>query len=190
MNSQAQAKANRGPVSEYGAATAPDTVRIERVLPGPIERVWSYLTESAKRGQWLATGRMELRVGGRVEHLFRNGTLTENDEPPPAKYAHCAEEASMHGRVTACDPPTLLSYTWNEASGEESEVTFELRSEGDDVHLVLTHRRLPNREEMLSVAAGWHTHLGILADRLSGRTSPGFWSTHMRLEAEYEKLIP
>ena len=32
----------------YGVQTAPDTVRIERLLPGPIERLWAYLTESDK----------------------------------------------------------------------------------------------------------------------------------------------
>lgn len=37
-------------MSEYGVVTEPGTVRIQRVLPGPIERVWAYLTESEKRG--------------------------------------------------------------------------------------------------------------------------------------------
>lgn len=189
MNAQAKAQAGSAPAHGYGVAAAPDTIRIERILPGPIERVWSYLTDSEKRGRWLATGQMELRVGGRVEHLFRNSTLTEDDKPPP-KYAHCADEARMEGRVTACEPPSLLSYTWNEASGEDSVVTFELRPQGDDVRLVLTHRRLPNREVMLSVAAGWHTHLDILGDRLRGRTPPGFWATHTRLEGEYDRLLP
>jgi hypothetical protein len=55
--------------------------------------------------------------------------------------------------------------------------------------LVLTHRRLPNRNEMLSVAGGWHTHLGILADRLAGREPERFWSKIERLEAEYDRLL-
>lgn len=174
----------------YGIVTAPDTVRIERVLPGPIERVWSYLTDSDKRGRWLAEGRMDLRVGGRVEHVFRNNALTENDDPPPARYADIADEARMDGRITACEPPRLLSYTWSESAGAASEVTFELSTKKEDVLLVLTHRRLANRDEMLGVAAGWHAHLDILADRLAGRTPPGFWATHTRLEREYDKLIP
>src|SRR5690606_7556689 len=40
------------------------TVRFERVLPGPIERVWACLTEPEKRRTWLAGGTMELREGG------------------------------------------------------------------------------------------------------------------------------
>lgn len=176
-------------MNDYGTVTAPGTVRIERMLPGPIERVWAYLTESGKRGVWLAAGDMDLRVGGRVELVFRNSELTENDEPPPAKYADIAGEARMRGTITACNPPRLLSYTWGEAYGE-SEVCFELTPRTEEVLLVVTHRRLATRESMVSVAGGWHAHLGILADRLAGRTPPGFWATHTRLEAEYERRIP
>jgi DNA-binding transcriptional ArsR family regulator len=52
-------------MNDYGVVTEPGTVRLERVLPGPIERVWAYLTESVQRRKWLAVGPMELRVGGR-----------------------------------------------------------------------------------------------------------------------------
>ena len=47
----------------YGVLTEPATVKIERILPGPIERVWAYLTESELRRQWLAAGEMEMKVG-------------------------------------------------------------------------------------------------------------------------------
>ena len=177
-------------MSDYGVVTEPGTLRIERTLPGPIERVWKYLTESEARGKWLASGEMELHVGGRVELVFRNGTLTENDDPPPAKYPNGNDETRLEGRITACDPPRLLAYTWPESDNEDSEVTFELSSRGDSVLLVVTHRRLGSRDNMIGVAGGWHTHLGILADHLTGRTSPGFWATHMRVEAEYERRIP
>jgi uncharacterized protein YndB with AHSA1/START domain len=174
---------------DFGVATAADTVRIERTLPGPIERVWAYLTESDKRGTWLASGEMELHEGGRVDMEFRNSELTENDEPPPQKYAQYAGPSQMHGRIIACDPPHLLEYTWGEADSD-SQVRFELTPRGKDVQLVVTHSRLATRDDMTSVAAGWHTHLGILADRLAGHAPPGFWATHTRVEAEYEKRIP
>lgn len=32
-------------MSEYGKADTPTSVRIERRLPGPIERVWSYIVD-------------------------------------------------------------------------------------------------------------------------------------------------
>jgi uncharacterized protein YndB with AHSA1/START domain len=173
----------------YGVATAADTVRIERLLPGPIERVWGYLVESEKRRLWLAAGEIEPRVGGRVEHVFRNSALTEHDDPAPPKYAAIADEARMHGRVTACEPPRLLGYTWSEDDGEPSEVRFELAPLGAHVRLTVTHRRLASRELMLSVAAGWHTHLDILAAQLTGQRPEGFWRTHTRLEAEYARRM-
>lgn len=177
-------------MNDYATVTAPDTVRLERLLPGPIERVWEFLTDSGLRRAWLAEGPIELRVGGRVEHEFRNSELTPGDEPPPPKYASAGQEHHMHGQVLACDPPKLLSYTWSEGNGQYSEVCFELETRGDSVRMVITHSRLANRESMLSVAAGWHTHLGILDNRLNGRTPAGFWATHTRLEAEYEHRIP
>ena len=61
-------------MSEYGIVTEAGAVRFERLLPGPIERVWAYLTEPEKRGTWLAAGPMELRVGGRVELNFHHAS--------------------------------------------------------------------------------------------------------------------
>lgn len=175
--------------SEFGEVIGEGAVRFERLLPGPIERVWSYLTDSGKRGTWLATGEMEQRVGGRVEHLFRNSDLAGVDDPPPDKYKDFVE-SRMIGEVLECDPPRLLRYSWDEPNSSPSEVMFELSSRGDRVLLVLTHRRLSTRDAMISVAGGWHTHLGILAARLEGQAPPAFWPTHMRLESEYEALIP
>ena len=173
-------------MSEFGVVTEPGTVRLERLLPGPVERVWAYLTESEKRATWLAGGPMELKAGGHVELHFRHSELS--GEPTPERYkAHDGHR--MTGRVLRCDPPRVLSYSWGEGEGRNSEVTFELGPEGDRVRLVVTHRRLPNRKEMVSVAGGWHAHLGILEDQLNGAEPRGFWSTHAGLEAEYEKRI-
>jgi uncharacterized protein YndB with AHSA1/START domain len=175
-------------MNAFGKIIAQDTVRIERLLPGPVERVWAYLTESEKRGRWLAFGDMELRPGGRVDHVFRNSELTKNDEPAPAKYAAQAGTVSMVGRIIACEPPKLLSYRWGEDEAA-SEVTFELTPKGDKVQLVVTHRRIPDRDALLSISAGWHTHLDILAARIEDREPAGFWATHTRLEAEYGKRL-
>jgi uncharacterized protein YndB with AHSA1/START domain len=189
MNVQAKATDKQTPGQDYGVLTAPDTLRLERLLPGPIERVWSYLTESDKRGEWLASGEMDLRTGGRVEHVFDNSKLTGHDDPPPPKYAEFDSESRMNGEITACEPPHLLAYTWSESSGEPSLVTFELSRRGDQVLMVLTHSRIDSREDLIGVAAGWHTHVGILVDRLAGRQPASFWPTQTRLEAEYEARI-
>lgn len=188
MIDQTRTDSNGSAGNGYAVITAPDSLRMERLLPGPIERVWSYLTDADKRGRWLAYGDMDLCIGGQVRHVFRNSELTDNDEAPPPKYAQQAGEVSLMGRITACEPPRLLAYTWG-GTDEDSEVTFELSERADKVLLVLTHRRIGTREDMLSTSAGWHTHLGILSDRLNGRNPSGFWATHTRLEAEYETRI-
>lgn len=172
---------------EYGVVTEPRTVRLQRVLPGPIERVWAYLTESEKRGRWLASGDMEPRDGGRVQLTFHNSKLSAHEEPTPERFKKY-EGSGFEARILRFDPPRLLSYTWG--GKEDSEVTFELTPQGEDVLLVLTHRSLPNREGMLSVSSGWHSHLAILSDLLNDREPRPFWSTVERLRAEYEQRIP
>jgi uncharacterized protein YndB with AHSA1/START domain len=173
-------------MSEYGVVTEPGSVRIQRVLPGPIERVWAYLTESEKRGTWLASGDMEPGVGGQAHLHFRNSELSSHGESPPEKYRDHACGNHGQGRVTAWEPPRQLGYTWSGGS----EVTFELTPQEANVLLVLTHRRLAAREAMLNVSAGWHAHLDILSDQLEGREPRPFWSTHTRLEAEYDQRLP
>ncbi|WP_269931540.1 SRPBCC family protein [Aminobacter sp. HY435] len=174
----------------YGVVTESGTLRIERLLPGPIERLWRYLTDADKRATWLAGGPMELRAGGKVENIFRNSALTRNDDPPPPHMAAFAEHKVV-GEITACEPPHLLAYSWGgrAEAGESSEVRFELESRDDKVLLTVTHRRLTGHGAMLNVAAGWHAHLGILADRLAGREPEGFWKAHTRLVADYAARI-
>lgn len=176
-------------MSEYGVITEAGSVRFERLLPGPIERVWAYLTESDKRATWLASGPMQLSVGGRVELFFRHADLSATVEPTPERYCRFENGVGLEGRITRCEPPRLLAHTWGGEAGD-SEVTYDLSEVGDKVRLVLTHRRLGDRGMLISVAGGWHTHLAILADRLAGREPPPFWSAHARLAAEYEALLP
>ena len=169
-----------------GVVTAPRTIRIERILPGPVERVWTYLTESDKRKKWLAEGPMANYVGGDVELTFYHSQLS--NEPAPADYQKY-EGHTNKGKVTRYEPPTLLSFTWPESTGEPSEVTFELAASGSDTLLRVTHTRLASKDSMVSVASGWHTHLGVLIDHLSGEQTSGFWDKFTRLEKEYTQII-
>jgi uncharacterized protein YndB with AHSA1/START domain len=171
--------------SAYAVRTSEDSVRIERLLPGPIERVWAYLTESDKRRQWLASGEMTLRVGEPVELLFRHAELSEAPGDPPPRYAAMKDGHLNTGHITACEPPRLLAYTWAENHGDHSEVRFELAERGGEVLLTVIHTRLDGRDTMRSVAAGWHTHLDILVDRMHGRAPANFWTTYERVAAEY-----
>ena len=182
----AQTKKETG---EYGEVIGPRAVRLERLLPGPIERVWAYLTESEKRKKWFAEGPMDLQPGGKIEFVFHNSELAPAGEQTPERFQAC-EGMVSHGRVVQVEPPRLLSFEWFEESGEASEVTFELAERGDQVQLVLTHRQLRNRQEMVSVASGWDVHVGVLIDQLNGRELQPFWARTESLEAEYDKRFP
>ena len=172
------------PLDTYGELIAADTLRIERLLPGPIERVWSYLTESELRRRWLAAGDMELKVGASFEFVWRNDELSPAPANRPAGFA---EEMRMASRITEVDPPRKLSFTW-QGSGD---VTFALEPRGKDVLLTITHHRLPDRPTLLKVSAGWHMHLHFLAAEAAGQAGPGsFWDGWSRLERDYDKRLP
>jgi uncharacterized protein YndB with AHSA1/START domain len=176
-------------MSEYGELVDDSTVRFERMLPGPIERVWSYLVESDKRRKWLCAGDIAAGDGAHVDMHFHNATLSNaEDIEVPEKYRDMPREVHFTGTVTRWEPPHFVSHTW-EFGDESSEVCYELQEVGDKVRLVLIHRRLETTNTVLSVSGGWHTHLDILVDVLESREPKPFWETHTVLEAEYTKRL-
>jgi len=168
---------------KYGVLKDSETFRIERLLPGPIERVWSYLTDPERRRKWFGDGPMELRAGGGVELQFEFSGLSSESTPADQEIS-----CTVVGIVTRCEPPRRLSYTWG-TEADASEVNFELEARGEQVLLVITHRRLKNREMAVKVASGWHAHLELLCDHLNDREPRLFWTTKTRLEDEYRERV-
>lgn len=168
----------------YGQFNGPAEVRLIRTLPGPIERIWEYLTDDEKRSRWFAGGKMEPKQGGKMELFFHHKKLSPN-ETPPEKMKHVQDPGfAMPGTVLRWEPPHVLSYTFD----EDSDVTFELKPEGRNVVLVLTHRSRGEDLPFLSgYASGWHTHFALLTALLEGTPPPPFWATHARLKEDYEK---
>lgn len=170
-----------------GTQTAPATLRVERILPAPVERVWAYLVDPDKRRTWLAGGSMAQEPGGVFELRFQHTELS--GEEAPEHYAAYRKTHIQKSRVVRIEPPNLLTITWGSESDTASEVTFELSPKGDGTQLVLTHRRLPDRKETVSVASGWHAHLEVLDDVLHERKPQGFWTNLPELEAAYEAHV-
>ncbi len=176
-------------MNDYGELLDESTVRFERLLPGPIERVWQFLTESDRRAQWLCSGDVETTVDGNVDMHFHNASLSgPGDMPRPRKFGDLQEEISFSGKVTRCEPPYLLEHTW-EFADENSLVRYELSTRNDKVLLVLTHRRLETPRIVLDVSGGWHTHLNILEDVLAQRTLRPFYRMQERYDAEYRQRL-
>ena len=191
MNPNATKKPqDQDPNDRYGAIIAPGTIRFERLLPGPLERVWSYLTEPEKTALWIASGTIDLRVGGKCEWHCDYGL----DQAPGSEAQN--EAPVVYGEILELDPPRLFRAIWDASEcshtsqdGTITEITYELIPHGEQVRLVLTHSRLPNIKDIRSALAGWHLHLDILVDVLNGRTPPPFWETHEKLERVYQDLI-
>jgi len=157
-------------MSDLGTVTNRTTLTFVRHLPGPIERVWAYLTDPKFLATWFSDGAVADHVGGEVR--FDMGAT---------------------GRVTAYKPPHLLEYTWNEEEASvgpvaDALVRWELAEEGGGVRLTLTHSRLPENE-VLAHGAGWHAFLRRLAACLDGREPEPLWELYERFKTEYMPVV-
>lgn len=182
MNATATATVAATTKDDYAVFTDPTTLMIERLLPGPIERVWKYLTDSELRRKWLAGGVMEMKVGSQFELIWRNDQLTT---PPGQRPEGFDAEHRMQGRILELDPPHRLKFTWN----DDGDVTMALTEQAGEVLLTLTHRRLTTRNGRLMVGAGWHMHLDVLRARLNGTEPETFWDGWIKLRAEYDGRV-
>ena len=169
--------------AEHGVLTNRDTVRFERLLPGPIDLVWEYITDRDKLRTWLVDGFVESRVGADI-------SLSQASDELPIR-----NDVLVRGIVTRCEPPRLLAYTWRLAPPDESpaeaekfdalkqsEVIFELEERGESTLLVLTHRRIPTNH-VPGAGASWHAHLEYLMAHMARRDAKSFFTN-------YERVLP
>ncbi len=159
--------------ADFGEVLDASTIRFVRDLPGPIERVWDYLTKAELTATWLYGNEIPQTVG----EEFGSSWEGEGDEPGGA----------IRFRVRVYDPPRVLEYDWVDVPSPSGTITdsyvrFELEPVGDRVRLTLTQRALP-AHAFQSVAAGWHAHLDVLRATLRGEDAP-------ELNARYEAVQP
>ena len=101
---------------QLGQFPVPGEVRLVRILPGPIERIWEYLTDPEKRARWFAGGAMEPKAGGKLALVFKHEDLA-GGEPMPESVEICHGPGDpMPGTVLRWEPPRVLSYTFGDAS--------------------------------------------------------------------------
>lgn len=141
---------NKGQMSSVACVT------FVRTLPGPIERVWSFIAQTDRLPAWFGSeSSIEPRQGGRVSLMGGH----------------------IRGVVTQWQPPKKLVYTWNvfgpddppdaASAYPESYPTFALESRGSEVLLTFTHFPVLERFTAQN-AMGWHTMLDILDAALRG----------------------
>lgn len=168
------------------AQLSEDRLEIERILPARPETVWQYLTDPALRQKWFCAGTTDAHEGGKIVLAFDHRRISK--QPPPDRYAG-TDTATFEGTVTTYDPPHVLAFEWPEENGKNTHVTITLTARGETTHLHLVHKRLHGADFKSGVAAGWHAHLDLLVDIVSGRGARDFWAHFNVLEAVYEERM-
>jgi len=143
------------------ATTVPAThsLRVERLIAAPPERVFDYWTKAELLAKWLAPGEMtvlasevDLQPGGAYFVTMRRpdgGTVTAK------------------GIYLDIEPPRRVSFTWSSedaecARGHESEVEIVLSVAPGGTRLVLTHTKFATADQRDRHQMGW----GLCLDKL------------------------
>ena len=153
---------------------APDTIRLERLLDAPVDKVWRYVTEAELRQQWFMGG-SDARPEGEFELLNDHDNLSEDDVPYPDDYAPYKGK-SWHEKVLRFEPPRLLETTFQ--GGQNGTVRYELSDEGGKTRLTLTHSGITSPTGFQDFGSGWNSHMTVLQERLAGRGVKDFWALH------------
>lgn len=122
------------------------TVRFQRELGHPPDRVWSALTDRGELAAWFPTGIVgDWSVGAALEFPFAGAALP-----------------TMHGTVLQHREPRVLEYTWG-----PDTLLYRLQPGGSGTHLDF----VVTLEELGKAArdgAGWHEALDLLETCLDG----------------------
>ncbi len=123
-------------------------VRIDELLPHPVEAVWAALTDSASISDWLmATDDFRPEVGARFR--MKTGTLSAS--------------GWVEAEVLELDPPRRMVWAWSVAGGEApTSVTFELVPQGEGTRLTLTHAGEIDPVIGAQLAEGWPGRIELL----------------------------
>jgi uncharacterized protein YndB with AHSA1/START domain len=139
--------------------TTATSLRISRIIPAPIEKVFEAWTKPEILSKWAApeginhiTYDVDLRVGGAYTLVMRS------------------DEGELHtavGEYREIDRPHRLVYTWDwKEDGYrmdvETLVTVEMKSVGDATEVLLTHELFPAEEAVAGHGEGWTSCLNRL----------------------------
>lgn len=164
---------------------APDTIRLERLLDAPAERVWDYLTKAELRRTWFMGGD-DAPQSGTFVLLVDHDNLSDRPVPYPDSYA-ASKGARMTETVLRFDPPHVLETTFG--SGQKGIVTYELTPEGESTRLTITHRGITSPTGVQDFGGGWNSHMAVLQQRLAGHGIDDFWALHQRSRAAVADVL-
>ena len=117
------------------------TMRFERQIAQPVERVWAAFTEPEDLNAWFYPFQGTLAAGETVLIPWE-------------------EDGGLTSKIVAFDPPRVFAWTWHKPGEPESIVRWELFPESTGTRFVLTHS--------LPVLAANETQLGQVFQNLIG----------------------
>lgn len=133
-------------------------IRIERVLPATIGKVYDAWTRADVLVQWYCPNpqlelkvRADVRAGG--DYVVEMGPHV------------------VRGTYLEVEPPHRLvfSWKWDGTDDEPTRVEVELSEVADGTRMVLSHTGFANAEDAANHQVAWDPELGRLADLLSAR---------------------
>ena len=178
MSDQMQAAT---PISRVAA----DTIRLERLLDASVATVWRYLTEAELRREWFMGG-TDAAPGADFELVTDHDNLSSDEVPYPDSH-ECYRGMVWKERVLRFEPPRLLETSFQ--GGKNGKVTYELFEDGNRTRLVLTHSGIVSGTGAHDFGGGWHSHLGVLQERLAGRKVRDFWALYERSRDEIARAL-
>jgi uncharacterized protein YndB with AHSA1/START domain len=116
---------------------------LTRRLDAPAAAAWRRLVDDP--ALWLAPGRIEPWIGGRVRLDFEGSG------------------AVIDSAVTAFEPGRLLAFSWSQPGEPERPVRLALAADGTLTLAVAT----PDGEDAAKTCAGWEAHLTMLEAALA-----------------------
>jgi uncharacterized protein YndB with AHSA1/START domain len=149
------------------------SLRFERRLAHPPERVWRALTDNADLACWFpAQIHGERAAGARLCFQFPDEPGPEVDDEMRELMLTAQQQAQelpaeaapdpMTGQLLVFDPPRVLEFSW----GEET-LRFELEGQGGGTRLVFTHT-FTDLAKSARDASGWEVCFDALDNYLAG----------------------
>ena len=142
-------------------------LRFDRRIAHPPGRLWRALTEPEHLAAWFPTGIEGDRTAGAML------TFPFPEQAFPA----------MDGVMLACEPPSLLEFTWG-----GDTLRFEVSPDGDGSRLRLIVW-LDERGKAVRDGAGWHECLDVLQAHLDGRPAGRPGARWQELAAVYRQAF-
>lgn len=143
---------------------------LARTFEHPPAKIWRMLTEPASMAQWLSSGSIEQRQGGRVRIDFVDSGIV------------------IDSAVTAFEAGRLLEYSWSSGSEPQRPLRWELQPAAGGTQLTLTVG-VPAGEDAAKACAGFEGHLEMLAAALEGVPIKFPFETYMKARQGYKDLL-